>query len=214
MKTIPRHASTLSALTVTLALSVLAVATASAVAPGQSVDNFQLADQSGRSHELYSSGKMKAVVLMVHGNGCPIVRQAVPALRELREKYRSQGVEFLLINSNLQDNGEAVAREAEEFGIDFPVLLDRSQDVGAALGVVRTAEIFVIDPNGWKVAYRGPIDDRLSYEKQRPPQKHYLADALDAMLAGKAVAVSSAEGVGCLVNFPDAGKKKPHSKSS
>ena len=47
-----------------------------AIAPGQVVDNFRLLDQNGKSHELYYSSDMKAVVLMVHGNGCPIVRQA------------------------------------------------------------------------------------------------------------------------------------------
>ena len=136
--------------------------------PGEVVDNFRLLDQNGKSHELYYSSDMKAVVLMVHGNGCPIVRQALPALREIREQYQAQGVEFLLLNSNLQDKRDAVAAEAKEFNVDFPILLDEAQLIGEALGVVRTSEVFVIDPKGWKLVYRGPMDDRLSYEKQRP----------------------------------------------
>jgi hypothetical protein len=47
------------------------------------------------------------------------------------------------------------------------------------------------------------MDDRLSYERQRVPQNHYLTDALDAMLAGNAVKVPFADGVGCIVNFPN-----------
>ena len=101
-----------------------------AIAPGQVVDNFRLLDQNGKSHELYYSSDMKAIVLMVHGNGCPIVRQALPALREIREKYQAQGVEFLLLNSNLQDNRDAVAAEAKEFNVDFPILLDQAQLIG------------------------------------------------------------------------------------
>jgi peroxiredoxin/mono/diheme cytochrome c family protein len=185
-----------------------------ALAPGQVVDNFRLLDQNGKSHELYYSSDMKAVVLMVHGNGCPIVRQAVPALRQIREKYQAQGVEFLLLNSNLQDKRDAVAAEAREFSVDFPILLDESQLIGEALGVVRTSEVFVIDPKGWKLVYRGPMDDRLSYEKQRPASKHYLADALDATIAGKPVKVPTADGVGCLVNFPERDRKASHSKIS
>jgi peroxiredoxin len=138
-----------------------------AVAPGAVVDNFRLLDQNGKSHELYYSSDMKAVVIMVQGNGCPIVRQALPSLAELRDKYQAQGVEFLLLNSNIQDTREAIAKEAAEFKIDFPILLDQSQLIGESLGVVRTSEVFVIDPKGWKLAYRGPMDDRLSYEKQR-----------------------------------------------
>lgn len=196
----------LAALGVTLGLAT----NASAIEPGQAVDNFRLLDQQGKSHELYYLSDMKAVVVMVQGNGCPIVRQALPALAEVRAKYRAQGVEFLLLNSNLQDTRDLVAKEASEFKIDFPILLDESQLIGEALGVVRTSEVFVIDPKGWKLAYRGPMDDRLSYERQRPANNHYLTDALDAVLAGKPVKMPHADGVGCLVNFPERDRKISH----
>lgn len=189
----------MAALAMTFGLAAQAVA----IEPGQVVDNFRLLDQRGKSHELYYLSDLKAVVLMVQGNGCPIVRQALPALAEVRDRYRAQGVEFLLLNSNLQDTRESVAKEASDFKIDFPILLDESQLIGAALGVVRTSEVFVIDPKGWKLKYRGPMDDRLSYERQRPAKHHYLTDALDAVLAGKPVSTPHADGVGCLVNFPE-----------
>jgi peroxiredoxin len=190
------------------------VGTALALQPGEVVDNFRLLDQNGKSHELYSLSDMKAVVLMVQGNGCPIVRQALPALAEIRDKYRGQGIEFLLLNSNLQDERAAVAHEAQEFTIKFPILLDESQQTGEALGVVRTSEVFLIDPQGWKLVYRGPMDDRLHYARQRPAQKHYLADALDAVLAVQPVKVNQAEGVGCLVNFPERARKREHGKKT
>ncbi|MFN0039272.1 MAG: hypothetical protein ACKVP2_07165, partial [Burkholderiales bacterium] len=40
-----------------------------AVEPGQRVDNFRLLDHTGASHELYYLSDMKAVAIMVHGNG-------------------------------------------------------------------------------------------------------------------------------------------------
>ena len=178
-----------------------------AVEPGQKLDNFRLLDHRGQPHALYDLANKKAVVIMVQGNGCPIVRQALPALSEVRAKYREQGVEFLLLNSNLQDKRDLVAKEADEFKIDFPILVDEKQHVGEALGVVRTSEVFVIEPKSWKVAYRGPMDDRLSYERQRPAQHHYLTDALDAVVAGQPVKTPKADGVGCLVNFPERQRK-------
>lgn len=184
-------------------------APAFALAPGDKVANFELQDQNGQAHKLYSLSERKAVVLMIQGNGCPIVRQSLPALQEIRGRYQARGVEFLLLNPNLQDNRQSVANEADEFSIKLPILIDSTQAVGEALGVQRTSEVFVIDPKNWKLAYRGPMDDRLSYEKQRPTaSKHYLTDALDDMLAGEQVKVARAEGVGCIVNFPERGKKK------
>ncbi len=45
-----------------------------AIQPGERVDNFRLLDQSGASHELHYLSDAKAIVLMVHGVGCPVVR--------------------------------------------------------------------------------------------------------------------------------------------
>jgi hypothetical protein len=145
---------------------------------------------------------------MTQSNGCPIVRLAVPALREIRDRYRSSDIEFLLLNPTLQDTRDAVRQEAAEFQFGMTVLLDPTQEVGKTWGVNRTAEVFVIDPKSWRLLYHGPIDDRLNYESQRPVHHAYLTDALDAVLADKPVAVASAASPGCLINFPN--RKHPH----
>jgi peroxiredoxin len=177
-------------------------ASAGTLAPGGHIADFTLTDQAGAAHQLYALSGKKAVVIMTQSNGCPIVRLAVPTLREIRERYRSQNIEFLLLNPTLQDTRDAVQREVEEFGFGMTVLLDRTQQVGEAWGVNRTAEVFVIDPKTWTLLYHGPIDDRLNYESQRPVRHAYLTDALDALLANKPVAVASVVSPGCLINFP------------
>jgi peroxiredoxin len=177
-------------------------ASAGELRPGGHISDFTLTDQSGAAHRLYGLSGKKAVVIMTQSNGCPIVRLAVPALREIHERYRSQDIEFLLLNTTLQDTPEAVQREVAEFGFGMTVLLDRTQQVGEAWGVNRTAEVFVIDPKTWTLLYHGPIDDRLNYESQRPVRHAYLTDALDALLANKPVAVASVASPGCLINFP------------
>ncbi len=199
----------------TLALLALGFAVQCwAVTPGAKVPDFKLADQRGEQHRLYDLAQKKAVVIMIQGNGCPIVRQALPALQQIRDQYRDQGVEFLLLNSNLQDDAASIAKEANEFSIAFPILVDQKQKTGEAFGVQRTSEVFVIEPGTWRLLYRGPMDDRLHYERQRPASKHYLTDALDAVIAGKPVQVTSAEGVGCIVNFPERAKRERARKNS
>jgi peroxiredoxin len=184
-------------------LTAAGTAWATVMAPGAHVGDFTLQDETGLAHELYALSKKKAVVIMTQSNGCPIVRLAVPALRQIRDRYRSSDIEFLLLNPTLQDTRDAVRQEVAEFQFGMTVLLDRKQEVGEAWGVNRTAEVFVIDPKSWRLLYHGPIDDRLNYESQRPVHHAYLTDALDAMLAGKPVAVASAASPGCLINFPN-----------
>ena len=174
-----------------------------AAAVGKKVPDFTLADQDGVAHELYGLKDKKAVVLMTQFNGCPIVRLAVPALRELRSNPAYGDVEFMLLNSAVQDTPASVAKESQDFGFKLPVLLDSGQHVAQALGVNRTAEVYVIDPKSWTVKFHGPIDDRLNYETQRPVHQRYLADALDAVLSDKPVAKPDVASPGCLITFPN-----------
>jgi peroxiredoxin len=186
-----------------IAALMLCSVSALALEPGQRIANFKLTDLDGKPQELYQFADRKAVVIMIQGNGCPIVRLGIHAFREVRDQYRDRGAEFFLINSNLQDTAETVRAEAKEFGFGLPIWLDSKQNVGEALGVTRTAEVFVFDPKTWKLMYHGPVDDRLSYEKQRPVQHHYLADAVGAVIAGKPVAKPYVNAPGCLINFPN-----------
>lgn len=175
-----------------------------ALEPGQQVGNFVLLDHRGAAHELRDHSDAEAIVVMVQGNGCPVVRQVLPRFAEIRDRYEKAGVVFWLLNSFPQDDRASVVAEAKEYGIDLPVLMDEAQLVGEALGVERTAEVFVIDPaDRWKLKYRGPVDDRVDYGRQLPEARnHHLTDALDAVVAGKPVARPRVEAVGCLVELP------------
>lgn len=182
-----------------------------ALSPGERVENFQLLDQNGESHELYYLSDMKAVVIMIHGNGCPIVRHALPILSEIRNAYQQKDVAFLLLNANLQDGRETIKKEATAFSTDFPILVDETQLIAESLGVTRTADVFVVDPKTWKLVYHGPVDDRLAYGAQKPEAKeHYLTDALDSLLAGEPVEVAQVDAMGCLVNLPEAERRESH----
>ncbi|MEJ2089757.1 MAG: redoxin family protein, partial [Gammaproteobacteria bacterium] len=194
---------------------VLAASQAAALAPQERVDNFRLLDQRGDSHELYYYNDMKAVVVMVQGNGCPIVRNAMPRFKELRDQYADQGVQFFMLNSNLQDNRQTIAREAEEFGYDIPILIDDTQIIGESLDLIRTGEVFVLDPKTWSVAYYGAMDDRLTYENQKKEAtEHYLKDAIESLVAGKPVEVAHKDALGCLINFPEKQRRAQHANIS
>ena len=169
----------------------------------KTIGDFSLLDHKGKFHQLSWYGDQKAIVIFIQGNGCPIVRNGAPALKAIRDEFAGQGVTFFMLNPQIQDTRQSIAKEAEEFAYDFPILVDEAQLVAESLGVDRTAESFVIDPKTMTVVFRGPIDDRLGYETQKPAAKHhYLKDALTAVLAGQAVADDTAEAPGCIINFP------------
>ena len=114
-------------------LTISMAATAWGLEVDERVDNFRLLDHNGASHELYYYDDAKAVVFMVQGNGCPIVRNAMPRFTELRDKYAAQGVEFFMINTNLQDNRTSIAKEAGEYGYEDEAALRASDNVAEIL---------------------------------------------------------------------------------
>jgi len=183
-------------------VTLTALAPLAAVAQ-KPVGDFALLDHKGAFHQLSRYADQNAVVIFVQGNGCPISRVTVPTLAEIREEFAGQGVQFLLLNSNIQDDPASIRKEAAEFSIDFPILMDEAQLVAESLGVKRTCEVFVIDPAKREIVFHGPVDDRADYETQRlVVQNHYLRDALSAMLAGEPVAMDVPESPGCLITFP------------
>lgn len=187
--------------------TVFAVASVTAVADEwlRSIPDFELTDHKGEIHSLDQYKDKDLVVFYVQGVGCPIARIALPNYREVRDEYQSKNIEFIMFNANIQDNQKRIAREAEEFGIDFPILKDEGQVLAKALGVERTAEVFIVNPNTKEVLFRGPINDQLGYETQRVnASAHYLKDALDTVLAGGTVDMSDIpDSKGCLVAIFD-----------
>ncbi len=187
----------------TTALFLLLLSAPGFAVESREIGDFSLLDHQGKFHQLSWYGDQKAVVVFVQGNGCPIVRNGAPTLKAIRDEYEDKGVTFFMLNPQPQDDRNSVAAEATEFDFDFPILIDEAQLVAESLGVDRTAETFIIDPTAKRILYRGPIDDRLGYETQKPEaQNHYLKDALDAVLAGEAVAAVNVDAPGCLISFP------------
>jgi peroxiredoxin len=167
----------------------------------KSLPDFELQDQHGVVHTLNEYRDRELLVMYVQGVGCPIARIALPNYREVRDLYQDRNIEFLMFNANIQDDINRINREADEFGIDFPILKDEGQALAKALGVERTAEVFVVDTQSQKVLFRGPINDQLGYETQRnEADEEYLKDALDTILAGGEVDMNDIpDSKGCLV---------------
>ena len=167
------------------------------------IKDFSLVDQNGKTHTLADFADKDYIVVYIHGTGCPIARLSVPEYTDIAANYSSRNIEFLMLNSFIQDDMRRIAKEAADFKIAFPILKDEDQTVAFSLGVERTAEVFVIDPRTRETVFRGPINDALGYETQRMKvDNHYLTDALETILAGGVVDMDDIpDSKGCLVGY-------------
>ena len=171
------------------------------------VKPFTLPDTAGKPVSPLASKDRKAFVIVFVGTECPINNAYMPRLIALHREFADQGVSIVAINSNRQDTAARMAEHAKKYELPFPVLKDERNLVADQFGAKRTPEAFLLDADG-TVRYRGRIDDQFGIGYKRPaPTRNDLAEALDELLAGKAVSVAATEVSGCpIARVPEQAK--------
>lgn len=166
---------------------------------GAKAPNFSLNDIHRRPRALDDFKDKTAIVVAFLDTECPISNLYVPTLLDLHKQYAGRGVQFVAINSSNQDSFTAMSAHAQERDIPFPVLKDFDQKVADDFGVKRCPEVFLLDSDRI-IRYRGRIDDQYGIGIRRDkPTRRDLQAALDEVLAGKLVATSQTDAVGCVV---------------
>ncbi|MFL5296885.1 MAG: hypothetical protein ACJ798_10940 [Phenylobacterium sp.] len=189
-------ASAAAAMAAFVAVQASQPARADAQAAGPArVDDFLLADQDLLGHQLYRHADDKAVVLVSYAAGDAQIRADAPALMALKAAYAGKGVDVYAIDSRLGDKRPAIIADAKAAGLDVPILFDYEQLTGEALGITRAAEVIVVDPHGWTVAYRGALTG--------PAGEPLAKNAVDALVAGQKVALNGPPAKGQVIAFPE-----------
>jgi thiol-disulfide isomerase/thioredoxin len=175
---------------------------------GKPAPDFTLADLDGHTVHL-ADLKGKTVVLEWFNPGCPFVRKAHTkgSLVGIAKRYVGQGVVWLAINSAAAGKeGFDPAKNAEAkhaYGMDYPILLDPTGDVGHAYGATNTPHMFVIDKSG-SLVYRGAIDNSPDAEGESPTSGtlvKYIDATMADLAAGRPVGTPSTEAYGCSVKY-------------
>lgn len=164
---------------------------------GAGVPDFAFLDLDGETGVLSNLLGKGPVVVVMRDTGCPVARKYGHELARLEAEYGEEGVRFLFLNVSPQDSPEEARAEVELFGFQGSYILDRDNRVRPALQPETTTEVFVIDAGG-RLRYRGAVDDQYGIDFAKPePRETWLRDALDALLAGEEVPVTSTFASGC-----------------
>lgn len=168
----------------------------------QAPNSRSLRDLRGNQRALHDFKGSKAIVIAFVGAECPVSNLYLPGLVELEKKHRKQGVQFLAVYPNAQEDVDLIASHAYDRQAPFLVLRDAGHQFADALGVTRVPTVVVLDGDH-KLLYRGRVDDQYGVSARRPKATRAdLAEAIDEVLAGKAVSVPQTEADGCLIAAP------------
>jgi peroxiredoxin len=88
----------------------------------------------------------RPVVLNFWATWCVSCRKEMPQFIEAYDSYRDDGL--VVIGLNLQESESIIRPFVDDFGINFPVLIDRDGEVGDAYRLVGLPTTFFIDREG------------------------------------------------------------------
>jgi peroxiredoxin len=192
------------ALSLTL-IALFAIATASTprvsndvpppMAIGTAVEDFNVPDADGKDHSLNSLKGKNGTVLIFVATKCPVSNAYNERMEKLAQDYKAKGINVIGINSNAAELAAEVKAHAANNKLTFTILKDGGNKIADMFGATVTPEAFFLDANN-KLVYRGRIDNARDVSQV---VSNDLRDALDATVAGKPVAKSTATAFGCTI---------------
>lgn len=145
------------------------------------------------------SGRVGTVVV-VRDPECPVSRRYGPRVNELARTYGRYGIQFVVIYLNDLVGQVALVKDAQALAAPASYAGEGSFRIAEALGVESTGDVFVLDEN-FRLRFRGAVDDQfgLGYTKDAPT-RHYLRNALDALIEGRTIAIPATSAPGCWID--------------
>jgi peroxiredoxin len=171
---------------------------------GDLATDFSLKNIDDQMVSLKDYQDAKGFIVTFTCNHCPFSVAYEDRITALDKKYKSLGYPVIAINPNNpvtypSDSFEAMKVRAKEKGFTFPYLLDDGQKIYPQYGATKTPHMFVLQKTkkGNVVKYIGAIDD--NNQNAAAVKNTYVADAVDALLAGKEVSVKTTKAIGCSI---------------
>jgi len=171
---------------------------------GDRAIDFRLKNVDGKMVSLSDFPDTKGFVVVFTCNACPYAVAYQDRIIAIDKKYKSKGYPVIAINPNdpevsPKDGFEEMKVRAREKAFPFPYLFDERQEVFPVYGASRTPHIYLLNREGKElvVKYVGAIDD--NYKDASQVGKTYLADAIDALIAGKNPEITETKAIGCSI---------------
>jgi thiol-disulfide isomerase/thioredoxin/mono/diheme cytochrome c family protein len=171
---------------------------------GMLAPDVDFTDIDGKTWRLNDLKDHKALVVVVTSTSCPLSRKYAPALARLEKSYREKGVTFVFVNPVASDKKADMRAAVKTHRFAGPYVHDADGALAKALGAVTTTDALVLDA-ARTVVFHGAVDDQYGFAYAlNGPRHRYLADALDATLAGRAPTVAATTAPGCALDLTKA----------
>jgi peroxiredoxin len=199
-----------------LLLATAPLAAAADVKPlaiGAQAPDFKLPGVDGKAYSLADFAPANVLVVVFTCNHCPTAQAYEARFDRFANEYRSRGVAFVAISPNdpkavrldelgytdLDDSFDAMKVRAKDHHFPYPYLYDgETQSTAHAYGVLATPHVYVFDRSR-ALRYQGRWDDG----EVKPVKSHDAINAVEAILVGKEVPVTTTRVPGCSTKWAE-----------
>lgn len=189
-----------------VALFAVATGLKSPYKAGDFAADFSLRDVNGKMVSLSQFTDAKGFIVVFMCNTCPVVKKYQQRIIDLNNEFSGKGYPVVAINSNDKsvspgDSYEDMKSLAKSKGFKFEYLYDDTQKVAKEYGATNTPHVYVISKKDGNlvIEYAGAIDNNA--DDASMASKHYVSDAVNALLKGETVPVSSTRAIGCTIKW-------------
>lgn len=170
---------------------------------GTIMPDFELKDALGKSYKAAGLFGERGLLVVFTCNHCPYALAVWPRVIRLAQYGRGMRVNTVAINPNinpdfLDDAPDKMVVKIKELGIDFPYLVDETQQVADAFRAQCTPDIYLFDKNK-ALVYHGRIDD--NWKDEAAVTREELKEAMNNMAAGRPIAVKQTPSMGCSIKW-------------
>jgi peroxiredoxin len=167
---------------------------------GSGAPDFALKGIDGRTHSLHDY-KSRATLVVFICNHCPYVKARISDIVTLQGKFKPSELQVVGINSNdpnYKDEGfDNMVKFAKDHRLNFPYLIDESQEVARAYGAVCTPDPFLFVDG--KLAFHGRINDAL--EPEARPTVPVMENNVRRLLKGERLEKDFDPSIGCSIKW-------------
>lgn len=172
---------------------------------GTKMPGFTLSDPNGKecdSEKIYGSHGLLVIFTCNH---CPYAIAVWPRVIRLANYAKPLGVSTVAINPNIHpdypdDSALNMIKKIRELKIDFPYLVDDSQQVAKSFKAQCTPDIYLFNSDK-KLVYHGRIDD--NWQNEAKVTKEELKEAITALVTGVGISDVQKPSMGCSIKWRD-----------
>lgn len=182
---------------------IMALTESANVALGTEIPRFVLKDPDGVIQVSdYAFGK-KGLLVAFMCNHCPYAKAVWPRLIRLAKYATELGINVVAINPNIhpnypEDAPEEMLKRIKELGIEFPYLIDSTQNVARAFDAQCTPDFYLYNSDK-KLVYHGRFDD--NWQNESEVTKEELKEAITNLANGKPISSEQYPSMGCSIKW-------------